>query len=205
MKLKEFFVPPTQPKQPNQQEPKVTSQNANSQSQEQTQQPQKIVKPSVTLIEWEAPDRPFKKRSRDFYRRIAIILIFFSVLFLIIKDFWLILFFGIFFFVVYVFTSIPPRKVVHKITTNGVYYASEHNYPWDQLLDFFFVKKDDTDFLVFDTVEKFPGRLYLILSEDVDKKKLQEIVNEYVSIIEEPETTYLDRMTSYLANKFKFN
>ena len=37
-----------------------------------------IVKPSETLLEWDAPERMFKKRTREFYRKIAIIIIFFA-------------------------------------------------------------------------------------------------------------------------------
>ncbi len=193
MNVKEYLLPT-----------KDNAQNSETNKSSESVKGTIIRKPSVVLIEWHAPDRPFKKKSRDFYRRVAVILIFFSLLFLIIKDFWLILFMGLFFFVVYVFTSIPPRTVTHKITTNGVKYASERTYEWSELVDFFFYKRDGVDFLVFDTVEKFPGRLYLILPDKTLKDKIRNVVNQYLSIIDTPDETYLDKITTYLSRLFHF-
>lgn len=151
-----------------------------------------IVKPSKTLLEWEAPERVFKRKSRDFFRKIAVIIIFFALMFLIIKDFIFIIVLGIIFFVVYVFNTVPPRNVVHKITTNGVNYASEQLYSWTELKSFYIEEKSDTAFLVIDTVQPFPGRLLLILTDKVNKRELAETLNQYISVNENPEPNMFD-------------
>ncbi len=146
-----------------------------------------IIKPSVTLLEWTAPERHFKKRSREFYRKIAVIIIFFALMLLVIKEFMLIVVLGVTFFVVYVFTSIEPHTIVHKITTNGVNYGSLKLYLWSDLISFFIESKEDYDDLIINTKDALPGRLILLLDKKVDKKELSATLNEYISIVESPE------------------
>lgn len=163
-----------------------------------------IIKPSQVLIEWEAPERVFKTKPREFYRRTGVIIIFFAILLLIIKEFLIIGVLGIVFFVVYVFHTVPPKVVHHKITTNGLDYASEHLYMWKELESFFIERKDDTDFLIINTKNPIPGRILLLLNEKVDHGKLSKIVNEYISIVEKPEVTIMEKFMDQVSKKINF-
>lgn len=176
----------------------------NSANPNQPNQPNQIVKPSVTLLEWDAPERMFKEKPREFYRKIGVILIFFAILFLIIKDFVVIGILGVIFFAVYVFHTIPPRNVHHKVTTNGIDYASEHIYRWDELQSFYLDKKEDTDILTLITKQQLPGRIFLLLSEGMDKENLARTMNEYISIDENPEIGFLDKFISKASEKINF-
>ena len=163
-----------------------------------------IIKPSQVLIEWEAPERVFKTKPREFYRRTGVIIIFFAILLLIIKEFLIIGVLGIVFFVVYVFHTVPPKVVHHKITTNGLDYASEQLYMWKELESFFIERKDDTDFLIINTKNPIPGRILLLLNEKVDHGKLSKIVNEYISIVEKPEVTIMEKFMDQVSKKINF-
>lgn len=165
---------------------------------EESVKEEKIYKPSVTLLEWESPERAFKKYSREFYRRTGVILIFFAFLLLTIQDFIVIAVLGVIFFVIYVFHSIPPRKVVHKITTNGFYYAMDYHYMWNELRSFYFEKKDGITYLILNTVDPLPGRLYIILAKDITKDQILKILNEYLSFEENPQSNvYEDIMKAF--------
>lgn len=161
------------------------------------------MKPSKVLWEWTAPERLFQQRSREYYRKIAVIIIFFALLLLIIKEFLLIAVLGVIFFVVYVFHTIPPQKVTHQITTHGINYASQHLYRWDELVSFFIEKREDTNILSVNTKEALPGRLFLLLSDETDPKKISEIMNQYLSIVENPEVTVLDKITKAISSRVK--
>ncbi len=163
----------------------------------------KIIKPTQVLLEWEAPERIFVKKSREFYRKIAVIIIFFSILLLIFKEIVFVLVLFAVYFVVYVATSIPPKNVVHKISTSGVHYASAHLYKWDYFKNFFLEKKYGYELLTFNTVDPLPGRLFLILPNDMDKTALVRIVNEYLSIEEEPESTFYEDLIAKIGRKIK--
>lgn len=166
------------------------------------QEEKKIVRPSIILVEWDAPERMFKAYSREFYRKIAIIILFFAIIFLVLKEFLLVGVLGVVFFAIYVFHTIPPRKVRHQITTNGINYASEHLYKWEELQSFFIEKKEDTNILNVNTVEPLPGRIFLLLDESVDLTNLQEIINERISIIEDPQMGTIDQMMLFFKSKF---
>lgn len=165
--------------------------------------PTKILKPSITLFEWTAPERVFKKRSREFYRKIAVIILFFALLLVMIYDFTLVIVLGIVFFATYVFTSIPPRDVVHKITTNGVIYASGVTYLWDDLINFYIEDREGTNILQVNTKAPFPGRIFLILSKEIDIEKLTKTLNEYISINESPERNYYQEIMNKVSSKLR--
>ena len=159
---------------------------------------EKLFKPSVTLLEWESPERAFKKYTREFYRRMGVILIFFAFLLLAIQDFMVIAVLGVIFFVVYVFHSIPPRKVVHKITTNGFYYAMDYHYMWSELKSFHFEKKDSIRYLILNTVDQLPGKLYVILDKETSEDLVLKTLNQYLSFDENPASNvYEDIMKAF--------
>ena len=166
-------------------------------------QEDKIFRPSATLIEWEAPERAFKKYTREFYRRMGVILIFFAFLLLIIQDYTVIAVLGVIFFVVYVFHSVPPRKVVHKITTNGVYYAMDYHYMWKELRSFHFEKKDNIRYLVMSTVDPLPGRIFLIIDKNITNETLLDILNKYISFDETPATNIYEDIMQAFRSKVK--
>lgn len=160
-----------------------------------------IVKPSKVLLEWEVPERLFQKKSREFYRKTAVMLIFFAFLFLVIFDFILIALVGVVFFAIYVFHTIPPRMVKHQITTHGVVYASEHLYKWEELRDFFIDQKQGVNILNINTVNMFPGRLFLLMPGNITPQKMTELVNQYISFVEKPKPSPLELITQKVASK----
>jgi len=163
-----------------------------------------IIKPSQVLIEWDAPERVFKTKSREFYRKTGVIIIFFAILLLIIKEFLIIGVLGIVFFVVYVFHTVPPKVVHHKITTNGLDYASQHLYMWSELTSFYIERKDDTDFLILNTKNPIPGRILLLLDAKTNHSKLAEIINDYISIVEKPEVGMIEKFMNEASKKINF-
>lgn len=162
---------------------------------------QEIVKPSVSLIEWDAPEREFKKHPREYYRKVSVIVIFAAVLALVMKEFVLMFVIGVVFFVIYVFHTIPPRTVRHKITSNGIDYGSEHVYKWSELRSFYMEKPPQSQYhrLIVDTKDAFPGRLILLLDDKIDRTALVKTLNEYISINENPEIGILDKLLSKIS------
>lgn len=164
---------------------------------------QEILKPSVPIMEWEAPEREFKKHPREYYRKVAVIVIFMAVLALVMKEFVLMAVIGVVFFVIYVFHTIPPRKIRHKITSNGIDYGSEHLYRWSELKSFYIEKLPEAEYtrLIVDTYEAFPGRLILLLDKNNNTEELSKTLNEYISINESPEVGILDQLLSKISRR----
>ncbi len=165
---------------------------------------EEIVKPSKVLMEWTAPERMFETKSREYYRRIAVIIIFFMLLFVVIKELILILVLGAVFFAVYAFHTVPPRDVTHQITTNGVNFASEHLYRWNELKDFFIKENEKGKTLFINTIAPLPGRIIMLLGDKAKHQEISELLNQYISIIEKPEEEPLDKLSSALSKRIKF-
>lgn len=191
--LKTMFFPPKQ------------SENVVQSTQPVKYQAPQITKPTEVLLEWEAPERMFEPKPREFYRKIAVIIMFFILLLMLIKEFLLIAVLGVVFFVVYVFTTVPPRKVTHQITNNGINFAGDKLFRWEELKSFFIDKKNNTEILCVDTVAMLPGRLFMILGKDIKKEKVIEVTNQYLSITEVPELTSIDKINRGLAKRFKLS
>lgn len=165
--------------------------------------PKKIVKPTETLFTWEAPERPFQKKSRDFYRKVAVIAIFFSILLIIFWNVTLVIVIWIAYGLFYVSTTIEPKNVTHRITNNGVDYASVQLYVWEELESFHYERSLDKDLLILYTKSGFPGSLYLILSESVDKTALTNMLNTYISIEENPQKNFYESLMTRIGEKIK--
>ncbi|RLC34458.1 hypothetical protein DRH14_02945, partial [Candidatus Shapirobacteria bacterium] len=114
---------------------------------------------------WEAEERAFKKRDRDFWITLIAILGLVSIILFLAKEFFLVVSLSAVLFLYYVLSTVPPKKIKNKITNRGVYFG-ELFYSWVDLRRFWFGKSLDCWALFFETVLRFPKELCLI----IDKK-----------------------------------
>ncbi|MCX6816596.1 MAG: hypothetical protein NTZ93_01920 [Candidatus Beckwithbacteria bacterium] len=151
-----------------------------------------------SLLKWEAPVRPFKKRDRDYYTTIAAIVFLLAVILLFLKEWLLIAVMVALMFVAYVLATVQPEKTSHEITTRGVV-TSGKAYLWKDLKRFWFSKKWSETILNIDTNLKFPSRLMMLLGE-VEEGKIKELLQKQIQY-EVPETTFMDRSAKWLSDK----
>lgn len=162
--------------------------------------PKPVVEPIElkTLIAWQAPVRPFKKRDKEFFTTVAAIAFLVCVILLFIKE-WL----GIavvvsLVFVGYVLATVEPEKTEHEITTRGIK-TGEKLYKWEELRRFWFSNKWGQQILNVDTKLRFPSQLILLLA-DQSQDKIKELIGKYLQF-EEPEITFMDRSAKWLSDK----
>ena len=151
-----------------------------------------------TLLKWEAPVRPFKKRDREYYTTILAIVFLLAVILLFLKEWLLIAVIVALMFVAYVLATVPPDKTSHEITTRGVI-TSGKVYKWEELRRFWFSNKWQETILHIETKLKFPGRLMMLLGE-VKEERVKELMEKQVQY-EEPEETFMDRSAKWLSDK----
>jgi len=151
-----------------------------------------------SLLKWQAPMRPFKKRDREYYTTIAAIVFLLAVILLFLKEWLLIAVMVALMFVAYVLATVPPEKVEHEITTRGVV-TGEKTYRWEDLRSFWFSRKWKEVILHVETKLGFPGRLMMLLGE-VEEKKIKEILQKQMEY-EVPEETFMDRSAKWLQKK----
>lgn len=152
-----------------------------------------------TLLEWQAPSRPFKKRDRDYFTTIGAMVFLIVVILFFMKEWLFICAILSLTFLVYVLNTIPPEEVGHKITNKGVESAG-HIYAFSDLREFWFTQKFNHPMLVIQTKLRFPGRVLMLLN-NTEEKRVKEILSTYLPFKASPEKTWMDNAADWLSQK----
>lgn len=151
-----------------------------------------------TLLEWTAPERTFQRRDRDFWITAIAILAIVSVIFIFIKEFFLVVALFSVLFLYYTLSTVPPQNIKSKITNKAIYFG-EARYPWDILERFWFKKSLGHQQILFETRLKFPRQLNFII-DPVDEEKIKQIVIKRLPMFETSPNT-VDRLTRWFADR----
>lgn len=181
---------------------KVANLNTDKSS-HQKEESTEITKPTKILLEWDSLDRMPNTIPAPALKKIAIIFVFIGLIFFIIKDFLMVGSLAAIYFAMYVFSSMPPGKIKHKITTNGICFADDTVFTWKTLRNFYMEARGDTNILMVNTKNAFPGRLFMILDNKTDKNEVIKVLNEYLSIIENPKPSFIDKFMDLISKKIK--
>lgn len=154
-----------------------------------------------TLLSWEAPARPFRKKDRSYYTTIATLLILVVlIVFFWLKDFLLIgtlLSLG---FVTYVLAFVPPHNIKYRVSTQGIT-IGEDFYFWHFLDAFWFKEKENYKILIIQTRVRFPGQLMLVL-DGQDEEKVKKIVARFLPFVEVPYKSWMEKWSEGLQKHF---
>jgi hypothetical protein len=146
---------------------------------------------------WEAPDRPFKKRKKQFFLTAGTIAGLISLILFFSGQFPLIGVVIAVLFVIYMLYTFPPHTITNQITTFGVR-SVDNLYFWEELGQFWFEQKMGQDILLIE-VSRFPNRLNLLIGE-ADKNVITAILSE-VLIQNKPPLTPVEKAAQWLQEK----
>jgi len=150
------------------------------------------------LIEWVAPERAFQKREKDFWITAVAILVLVAVIFIFIKEFFLVVALGSLLFLFYVLSTVPPTNVRYTITNRGIYFGETHYY-WDLLEKFWFKPSLSTEMIHFGTILRFPRLVSLVIRPE-DKDKIKEVVIKKLPLVE-TSPNFIDKLTEWVASR----
>ncbi len=102
-------------------------------------------------------------------------------------------------FLQHILAATPAEKVRHTISNYGIDYAGEF-YGWEELRSFFISSKEGVDTLCVDTIERLPGRLYLLLNQG-DTEKIRETVGTYITYLQQEPKNLADRVYEAATDK----
>ncbi len=156
------------------------------------------VKVEKVLLEWSAPARPYKVRSREFYTTILSIAFLLGVILLLLKEFLLIGVIMAFAFLTYVLATHRPDNVTHQITNSGIRTDSKL-YAWDSLTNFWLKKQWDQEVIICKTVTALPGVILLVLDHEKRDKIISAIGDKIP--LEKPADSFVDKASHWLGNK----
>lgn len=153
-----------------------------------------------TLLSWEAPARPFRKKDRSYYTTLAIIVVLLCLILLLAREFLLIATILSVAFVAYVLAFVPPHKIGYKISTQGVT-VGEDFYFWHFLDSFWFKEKEGYKVVHIQTRFRFPAQLMLVL-EGVEEEKIKKIMSRFLPFFEKPYKSWMEKWSESLQKNF---
>ncbi|SRR5258708_7847138 len=151
------------------------------------------------LLEWDAPSRPFKKRDREYYTTIGIIVFLLSLILFFAGQFLFIAVLVSLAFVSYVLASVPPDHHHISITSFGIH-VGDQMYYWEELGRFWFSQKYKVNVLHVETARAFPAQLILLLGE-TSMDEVKQVMLKH-AIFETPRPTWLDNAAKWMTDKF---
>ncbi len=159
----------------------------------ESQRPQ----PEQAILEWMAPSRPYKKKNRQYYTTIFLIVFLISLILMVLQQFLFIAVVISIGFVAYVFSAVPPGTVRHQLTTYGV--RSDSNlYSWDELGRYWYESKYGEE-IVHLELGRFPNRVTMLLGE-LPQAQLDEVLSQ-ILLREKPEPTSFEKAAGWLSRK----
>ena len=152
-----------------------------------------------SLLEWQAPDRPFRVRSQDYFKTIAAMVFLISVILFFAGELMLIIAVLSVTFVAYALASVPPGETTHRITTHGVEDAG-NLHRWEELRDFWFEEPHGQKMLVIHTYLPYPPRIMMLLGA-TKEEAVKKILIENIPFREKPDKSFVDNVAQWLSEK----
>ncbi len=156
--------------------------------------------PIRTLLVWNAPSRPFRKRDRSYYTTIGILVTLLILIALLAQEILLIGVLLALAFVSYVLGFVPPEDLEYKVSTQGIT-IGDHFYFWDNLDSFWFSEKEGHKVLNVLTHLRFPGMLMIMIGNQ-NEEVVKKVVARYLPFHEIAPRSMMDKWSESLQKHF---
>lgn len=153
-----------------------------------------------TLLEWNAPGRPFTQRTKQFYMTGLLIMLFIEIILFLFSQYMLMLLVLSLVFVSFALESTPPRAFYYRVSTQGVM-VEDRFFIWEELYDFYFKKESGTDVLHIGTKSFIPGELTLTVNEK-DEEAIKETLVHFLPFREYIKPTFMEKAGVWLSKNF---
>jgi hypothetical protein len=154
----------------------------------------------LTLLEWTAPGRPFKKRTKQYYLTVILIMLLVEIILFLFSEYILMAVVVSLVFVAFTLATIPPRDFHYKISSEGIMIEDKFLL-WQELYDFYFKSADGTNTVRIRTQSYFPGELTLTLGS-MDEEKIKRAILPYLPFREYIKPTFVEKSADWLSKNF---
>ncbi len=154
----------------------------------------------LTLLEWEAPGRPFKKRTKQYYLTALLITLLVEIILFLFSQYLLMFVVVALLFVTFALSYMPPKDFHYRISTEGIM-IEDGFFIWPELYDFYFKKVEGVNTLHVRTQDFFPGELILTLGH-LDREDVKDVLIDYLPFREYVKPTFTEKSAEWLARNF---
>ena len=153
-----------------------------------------------TLLSWQAPGRPWRKRSLQFFINSFVIAALIAIIAFLFQQWMLIMVIFSFYFVIVALKIVAPHDFHYRISTEGVT-IEDHFYLWQELYDFYFTRFEGHDTLQISTRAFIPGELTIPLG-DIPKDHIRSVLLPYLPYREVIRKTFTEKSADWLSRNF---
>lgn len=153
-----------------------------------------------TLVSWSAPGRPFRKKGKQFFLSVLLLLLIFEVFLFLFSQYELMVVLLALSFLSVALSIVPPHDFHYKVTTEGVK-VEDYFYIWGELYDFYFKRIDNLDILVVRTQAFLPGELKISLG-NISRDHMRKILVPYLPYREFVKPTFMEKSADWLSHNF---
>lgn len=153
-----------------------------------------------TLLSWSAPSRIYRKREKQYYVNVLLIVLALEVILFLFSQYMLMLVILSLTFLAFALAVTPPSNIYYRISTEGIT-IEDHYYLWQELYDFYFKKRYNHETLHIRTKAYLPGELVLLLG-DVQADHMQRVLLPYLPYREVVVNTFTDKAGDFIARSF---
>ncbi|MBI1862589.1 hypothetical protein HYS00_00545 [Candidatus Microgenomates bacterium] len=153
--------------------------------------------PQIKFV-WDAPLRPYIKRSSEVLRFYLAVTLICSSIVILLGDPILLLPLWALLFIFYIFTVTPPEIITNKITQFGVETVGA-TYRWEVLSYFYFTERFGYDQLVMVSHAPEFHHIYLVVPSEKVKSELVRLLSQHLVYQERPARTITDRLIEWFS------
>jgi hypothetical protein len=167
---------------------------------ESQEQPQNDYMEETAPLEWTAPGRPFKKRTKQFYLTALLIMLLLEIILFLFSQYLLMVVIVSLVFVGFALASVPPKDFHYRVSTEGIM-IEDRFFLWKELYDFYFKKVDGVETIHVRTQAYLPGELILTLG-DLDKDEVKKALFPYLPFREYVKPSFMEKSGDWLSKNF---
>lgn len=164
------------------------------------QHPSQKITEIKTLLEWDAPSRMYRKRNKEYYVNILLLVLACETILFLFSQYVFMLVVLSLGFLMYSFAVTPPDTVRCRLSTEGVA-VGEHFYLWQELYDFYFKKRNGFETVHLRTKAFLPGELILLLGE-VTKEQMKNTLLPYLPYREVVRQSMSEKAGDWISRTF---
>jgi hypothetical protein len=153
-----------------------------------------------TYLSWNAPGRPYKKRSKEYFINSFLITMAVEIILFLFSQYLLMLVVFSLAFLAFALAAVPPHKFYYKISSEGIR-IEDHYFIWDELYDFYFMKRQGVDVLHVRTKAYLPGELTIVLG-DVPVNQVKNVLLPFLPYREYVDPTFMEKAGDWLERNF---
>jgi len=154
----------------------------------------------VTFLEWTAPGRPFKKRTKQYYLTALLIMIFVEIILFLFSQYLLMIVVLSLIFVAFALATIPPKNFHYRISSEGIM-IEDSFFLWQELSEFYFKKRENVETIHILTQDYFPGELVITLG-DLDQDRIKNVLLAHLPYREYIKPTFVEKSADWLTKNF---